>query len=389
MLELRFSTDKYTKLPSLKRRRAQLLEVFPVNHELSSDFLWYDMKIQGEATFDLDCLRKNYSGRDKHLVLLLSAWGQLFTTIRRWKPAREKQLMKARGQQVRLVFPGDIVKKERLTPFVKRFRSTDQGVVCPGFMQLNLATGCLYGCDYCYLKGTLRGQKYVNVYTNDWDQIAEQITQAGPGVYNAGELADSLATTPPLLHPAIDWFRDRKGYTLLLVTKAARSPVLGVVQGLTPSPNIIFSFSLNAVSRAVAWERGAASISERLFAARELTRLGWRVRIRLDPIIYPSDLHDYEFIAHEIKSLNPEVVTLGSMRPYGPVYNQMPEELKADLEKGPDRRWRYPEGQRAAAYWAIAGTLGRQPGLCKETTSLYARLGWGVKECNCVEAGGE
>lgn len=279
-----------------------------------------------------------------------------------------------------------MIQRERKSPFVKLFDKTPEGVVCPHFYELVLSTGCPYKCAYCYLAGTFKGQTEPTLYTNAWAPVQAELEKSTPGVYNTGELADSLAIIPPLLKPAIDWFSQQKDKFLLLTTKSTN---VGILKDRQPSPQVIVSFSVNSAEVSAIFERGAPSPLGRIAVAKILISLGWRVRIRLDPIIFPyfnySGLYNkYFFICREIASLKPERITVGSLRPYDNTYYRTPDGLKKELVKASDGRWRYPVSDRVAVYQQVADWLGEVPALCKEAEECYARLGWSRAGCNCT-----
>ncbi|MEW6557798.1 MAG: radical SAM protein [Elusimicrobiota bacterium] len=279
-----------------------------------------------------------------------------------------------------------MISRERKSPFVKLFNKTPAGVVCPHFYELVLLTGCPFSCSYCYLSGAFHRQTEPTLYTNHWSQIVVELEKSPPSVYNTGELADSLAIIPPLLEPAIDWFSQQRDKFLLLVTKSTNTQIL---KDRHPSPQIIVSFSVNSVASADVFESDAPLPTERLETARELKSLGWRIRIRLDPIILPffdanKSYADYYYICHEIAVLKPERITIGSLRPYSNTYRRMPDRLKKGLVFSDDHRWRYPLKDRVSVYQQVADWLGEVPALCKETQECYTQLGWIHNGCNCT-----
>lgn len=279
-----------------------------------------------------------------------------------------------------------MIQRERKSPFVKEFTATPPKVVCPHFYELVLSTGCPYKCAYCYLSGTFRGQTEPTLYTNDWASVQAELEKSPTGVYNTGELSDSLAIIPPLLEPALNYFSQQKDKTLLLVTKSIN---IAILKDRQPSPQIIVSFSVNSDEVSDIFERGTPLSSERLDCARELKTLGWRVRIRLDPVIFPYFNHSKSFdryfmLCHQIASLKPERITVGTLRPYPNTYRLMPDELKKELVMSADGRWRYPLKNRVSTYRVISEWLGEIPALCKETQECYLQLGWPHSGCNCT-----
>ncbi len=115
-----------------------------------------------------------------------------------------------------------------------------------------------------------------------------------------------------------------------------------------------------------------------------MAELGWRVRIRLDPIILESGLASYETICKQISAIRPERVTLGTLRQYPGLFNFLPNAPRKGLAKCQDGRMRYSVLDRVNTYKQIALWLGFQPSLCKETQEVWDTLGWEFEGCNCT-----
>jgi spore photoproduct lyase len=271
--------------------------------------------------------------------------------------------------------------RERKSKFVKLFDKTPDSIMCPHFYELVLSNGCPFNCSYCYLKLTFRGKTNPVLYNNDWSKVQAELDIANHGVFSTGELADSLAITPNLLEKAIEYFENQHDKYLLLLTKSANTDIL---KRRTPSHQIIVSFSINSIPAAKMYEKGAPDPIRRLEAARELKDLGWRIRIRIDPIIFESGLIHYKAICKLVSELSPEVVTIGTLRQYPGVHRFSKEAPREGLKKSPDGRMRYPTQQRIEIYRQISEWLGFQPALCKEATKMWEALGWEFNECNCT-----
>lgn len=128
-------------------------------------------------------------------------------------------------------------------------------------------------------------------------------------------------------------------------------------------------------------------MAERLEAARQLRDLGWRLRIRLDPIVRGFD---YSVITAQVRDLAPELVTLGTLRSERGLRRFLPSHLASELEQNADPKGldRYPESDRIALYRRATDLLvsaGIQVGLCEETREVWeAVLGdWQNSRCNC------
>lgn len=271
--------------------------------------------------------------------------------------------------------------RERKSKFVKLFDKTPESVFCPHFYELILSNGCPYDCSYCYLKLTFRGRTNPTLFNNDWAEVQAELDKVDHGVFSTGELADSLAITPPLLEKALDYFEQQKDKYILLLTKSAN---IDILRHREPSPQIIVSFSVNSIPAARDYEKGSPDPMKRLDVARELKELGWRVRIRIDPIILESGLEHYEPICKVIAELSPDVVTIGTLRQFPGLHRFAKEAPRDGLKKAPDGRMRYPTQKRIDVYKQIADWLGFQPALCKEATEMWEALGWEFKDCNCT-----
>lgn len=273
--------------------------------------------------------------------------------------------------------------RERKSKFVKLFDKTPEGVVCPHFYELILSNGCPYDCSYCYLKLTFRGNKKPVLFTNEWHEIEKELLSIPKGSFVTGELADSLAVIPPNLAPALEWFSSQKDRFLVLLTKSTNIKSL---LSRKPSSQIIVSFSVNSEEAWSHYERLTPNPVERLKAATKLKEKGWRVRVRLDPVILNGNeaLDSYKKICQKIARLAPEMVTLGSLRPYCGLYRFSPTAPWYGLKKAVDGRMRYPLDTRVKIYEKIAEWLGFQPSLCKETKDIWEKLRWKFAGCNCI-----
>ena len=287
----------------------------------------------------------------------------------------------------------------RRTPFVQILRTTPSRTVCPNFYVLSHANGCVYdpACDYCYLRSTLWYLDRPRIFTNVDDLVAEARTWiARDGLestmLNTGNLSDSLGfeRERPIAARLVELFRseaERKGrpHALLLVTKGGRDAIAPLA-GTAPSANVVVSFSVNAPEAAAVHEPGAPPVDERLAAARALKDAGWRVRIRIDPMIAGCGYAD---LASLVGDLAPERVTLGCLRADRGLLRRCDSVFAAlDPLEAPDGLARYPRAERIRMYReAIEALSGRSTvGLCEETADVWTAVGLDaeVKTCNCA-----
>lgn len=289
--------------------------------------------------------------------------------------------------------------RQRKTQFVDIFRTTPVETVCPNFYVLNHASGCTFAplCHYCYLKSSFWYLAQPEAFTNVDDMVRDvQAWIAKDGlecyVLNSGNLSDSLAfeKARPLMARLVELFRteaEAKGrpHALLLLTKGGTKEVKPLL-GQKPCGNVIVSFSLNDPAAALKHEPGTAPVPDRLAAAAALKSHGWRLRLRIDPMLRGFD---YAWVIEQVRQLAPERVTLGSLRAEPGLLKSVHLELFADLQPPakPQGLARYPKAERLAMYGqAVAALKDVCPvALCEETPDVWDALGLDkdARNCNC------
>ncbi|RLI35605.1 hypothetical protein DRO53_00785 [Candidatus Bathyarchaeota archaeon] len=279
--------------------------------------------------------------------------------------------------------------RRRKSPFIRLFREKRPGVLCPSFWLLAWANGCPYHCAYCFLQGTFKGKTDPVIYTNLrkllWELKRWLKASLKPRMLNTGELSDSLAITDELAKTLIPIFGRQSLHKLLLLTKS------NMVEGILDLPHngqTVVSFSLNAEEVAKLYEPDAPPPRERLRAAWKCLEAGYPVRIRIDPLIPVEGWEDvYAELAEQVAQLNPERVTLGSLRVFPAVKafsRRNPSVFKYATERTLDGRYRPPEKIRIKMYRFMVSRLkGLEIGLCKETPTVHAVLRLPLK-CNCT-----
>ncbi len=281
--------------------------------------------------------------------------------------------------------------------YVELLRSTPTKTVCPNFYLFDHARGCDFNCNYCFLRDIEYNRKERRIFTDTANlrrQLADWLARDDLETYlaNAGNMTDALSfeNERPLWGGLIEFMRENaerknRPHCLLVVTKAGLKHCRAFLEH-TPCPNIIVSFSINAPEAARDHEHGAASTAERLAAAHRLLQLGWRVRVRLDPMILG---YDYSGVVGDIAALAPERVTLGALRADPTL---IPEVRGVDIFSAleapdPEGIARYPRDTRMALYGPAVDRLGGlcSLGLCEETEDVWLELGLDAenKTCNC------
>ncbi len=282
-------------------------------------------------------------------------------------------------------------------PYLYLLRTTPARTVCPNFYLLDHARGCNFNCSYCFLRDTEYGRKERRIFTDTerlFKELGEWVEQDGLETYlaNTGNMTDSLSFEGerPIWGELIEFMREKaekrgRPHCLLAVTKSGLDNCEAFLRH-APCKNIIISFSINSPEAAAAHEAGAAPSGQRLEAARKLKALGWRVRVRLDPMI---DGYDYGWLINQVRKMAPERVTLGTLRADPTLLPEVGDVSIFSALEAPEEGsiGRYPRATRMRLYRGAIEGLGRgiSIGLCEETQDVWEELGLDVvnKTCNC------
>ncbi|MCX5994658.1 MAG: hypothetical protein NTV59_01465 [Chloroflexi bacterium] len=292
---------------------------------------------------------------------------------------------------------GSIITRFEKTPLP--MEPTD--VVCPHFLELKWATGCPYSCAWCYLNGTLRfAPKKSRPYVKPYDKVEQHVrtflenVDGGGELLNTGELADSLMNERngvPFSRFIIPLFQEQKVHKVLFVTKSNYIKNLLDING---QDKTVISFSMNADEVARRFEKGAPPVMERIEAAGRLSKAGYEVRIRIDPMVPVQNWRvEYLSLVDSVFSrFTPSRITLGSLRG-----------LQSTINMATDKSWisylseksnwgkRIDSDIRYLMYCSLAKYLKEEfnytnVALCKETLSIWDRLGMDYRKikCNCL-----
>lgn len=173
--------------------------------------------------------------------------------------------------------------------FLQHCPAGTSGLICCNYLVLNLTTNCPLDCSYCFLQEYLGNNPAVKAFTNVDDALAEvdAVLRAHPQRQfriGTGELGDSLALDPitGLSRQLVPFFAARSNAVLELKTK---TDCVEELLGLDPNGHVVVSWSLNAPQIMSRDERGAASLEERIAAARRVQGAGYRLGFHFDPLI--------------------------------------------------------------------------------------------------------
>lgn len=170
---------------------------------------------------------------------------------------------------------------------------------------------CPFDCEYCFLKGFFRSAFFV-LFVN-YEDFKEEIDKVDTSFFFSGYDSDSLALDhiTELFFQYYEWFKKSTNF-IELRTKSIN------IQNLLkkePIKNMVIAFSLNTKKIVNRFER-APDLSQRLNAISTLSKLGWQIGIRFDPLIlYEGCEKDYIQLFEEVFSIGDlHSITLGALR---------------------------------------------------------------------------
>jgi len=151
---------------------------------------------------------------------------------------------------------------------------------------------CLYDCRYCFLQGMYRSAHYV-LFVNYEDFCMEidailQSQQGSPVWFFSGYDCDSMALEPVSGFAAhfLPFFAARPNACLELRTKSTQ---IRSLLNRDPLANAVVAFSFTPEETHLALEHKVPGVERRLDAMVQLQQAGWRLGLRLDPLIYQQD----------------------------------------------------------------------------------------------------
>ena len=263
-----------------------------------------------------------------------------------------------------------------------------------GYWVLNIGFGCPIDCSYCFL------QLYSNTpglvlpaniddyftYIMDFDKKVSTRTRIGTGEFTDSLALDKYTGYSSLLIP---FFNKTKNLVLELKTKAAD---IDTVLSLDPHENIVLSWSVNPEKIVQLYEKGGATIEERIIAAERAAARGYNIGFHFDPVIYsPKWENEYRSLLESIFSSElirrkTVWISLGTLR-YAPGLKQIAEQrfennliyYSGDFFEDDNGKMRYPVECRTDIYkrmisWIKGYDTGAWIYLCMEPKEVCEKV---------------
>ncbi|POQ99095.1 hypothetical protein AU468_10795 [Alkalispirochaeta sphaeroplastigenens] len=260
-----------------------------------------------------------------------------------------------------------------------------QGHRCCNYLTQNIYVGCTLGCTYCIMQSYLRNRtlEVLLPHQSRIDHL-RRLAREMPGHTiraGTGEVGDSLLYDPlfDLSRPFVEGLADIPNLRFELKTK---TDYVAHLPEVPRGSSLVVGFSLNPPGIVAREEGWAATLEERLAAARLALEKGYRLAFHFDPIIHhPGWRQSYGEVVHllgEFSDAPVEWVSLGTLRYPLPLRGAIEERPYAleEFVQCRDGKMRYLQPLRAGIYRFMRDELRRVlPGaavyLCMESSTLW------------------
>lgn len=274
--------------------------------------------------------------------------------------------------------PEDIIKeRNRIVSqrnngrFWKPCPGTGEGYYCCGYQIITPLTGCGMYCSYCVLQEYYDYQ-YQVLYDN-FDDLTKEVRQGieewnGVIRFGTGEFCDSLYLEEKL-GLSLKIAELLEPYSNILVEFKTKSATIGPLKDISKPEKVVVGFSMNT-PHAIEWfEKGTASLKERLEAARQCEEMGFWIAFHFDPMIwYPNWREEYQFVVESIFTTiqNPARIAWWSLGGFRTVptlkkrlrgYGRHLPLFSGEMILGRDKKYRYFRPIRAEFYSTVQNTV--------------------------------
>ena len=293
---------------------------------------------------------------------------------------------------------GQILLARQRGPFLRLCPGTQKHICCM-YHNLDVAAGCDLGCTYCILQGYLNNP-LITFYCNTDDMFTEldnKLSRHSSAFYRigTGELSDSLTFEHinELGPELVRYFADKKNAIIELKSKNVH---IDDLLGLKHNRRSVISWSMNSAAVRDREEGLATTIEDRLAAAAEVQKAGYRLGFHFDPMIEHDGWQEgyretVDGIFRVIKPENIAWISLGALRYPAPFEDILRENhpqsdiYLGELLLGVDKKRRYFKPIRIEMFskmvqWIRSYSHDVFVYLCMESEEIWKKsFGWSPK----------
>lgn len=287
---------------------------------------------------------------------------------------------------------GQLVVAKQKSSFVRKCPGTP-GYSCCDYYILNIGIGCQFNCTYCFLHHYMNSPFIIYVNTEDALEEVRQfcarhsnkVIRLGSGEFIDSVGFDKLANFNQVLVPELSRISN------LLFEVKTKSDKVGHLLNLEHRGRVVVSFSVNTEEVIRKEESEAASLQQRLQAAKKCQEAGYKIGFHFDPLIHYSGWEAgykqvVDLIFEHIKTKNIAWISLGALR-FNPhlkpiIQRRFPESriVYGELVPGLDGKLRYFITIRKKMFKALVGYIRAFSNqvpvyLCMENKSLAKEVG--------------
>lgn len=186
------------------------------------------------------------------------------------------------------------------------------------FFYASSVMGCLYDCDYCYLQGLYPSANTV-LFVNLEDAFEQLRPYLGRDTLVATSYDTDTLAIESLTYQTREWLEFAAEQEHLHLEIRTKSANIKSLKSIETNPRVTLAWTLSPQAIIDRYEHATPSLEKRLSAVQEAIRLGWKVRLCIDPVIYSENFESlYPPLIEQIFSIidpaSIEHLTLGSFR---------------------------------------------------------------------------
>ena len=187
------------------------------------------------------------------------------------------------------------------------------------FFYNTIILNCPYSCSYCYLQGMYPSAHLV-IFANhgDFIEAVKEELKNGP-LYLCISYDTDLLALEGIFGFCREWINLAYDHPELTIELRTKSAGFKLISDLPPPPNFILAWSLSPTVIAKKYEHSTASITGRLRSMTLASKLGWHVRLCIDPILKVPDWKQHyselvDLIEDSFSSLELNEASIGTFR---------------------------------------------------------------------------